>query len=60
MGEHDIEAKATLLNIDPAFDDLEDFEWDIHFCERKRLWVATLLNGYYLLNVRSKQFKEIN
>jgi hypothetical protein len=40
--------------------DLEEYEFDIVWSKEKEVWVTTLLNGEYLLNVKAKGFKEIN
>ena len=40
--------------------ELEEYEYDIVWNQEKRLWVTTLVNGTYLINVRSKDYKEVN
>lgn len=63
-----VEAKAILLpNIAnngeaSEFEDMmdEDYEFDILWDSKKGLWVTTLRNGNYLINVRIKGYKEIN
>lgn len=40
--------------------DLEEYEFDIVWNKEKEVWVTTLINGDYLLNVKAKGFKEIN
>ena len=38
----------------------EDYEFDILWDSKKQLWVTTLRNGKYLINVKAKGFKELN
>lgn len=40
--------------------DLEEYEFEIVWNKEKEVWVTTLINGEYLLNVKAKGFKEIN
>jgi hypothetical protein len=40
--------------------ELEEYEYDIVWNTDKRLWVTTLINGTYLINVKAKGHKEIN
>ena len=40
--------------------ELEEYEFDIVWSSKKRLWVTTLTNGTYLINVKAKGYKEIN
>jgi hypothetical protein len=39
---------------------LEEYEFDIVWSPEKGLWVTTLISGTYLINVKAKDFKEIN
>ena len=40
--------------------DLEEYEFDIIYDTSKSVWVSTLINGNYLVNVKSPGFKEVN
>lgn len=40
--------------------DLEEYEFDILWNSEKEVWVTTLVNGNYLINVKAKGYKEIN
>ena len=61
-----VDAKAILIpeqeGSREALDqmELEEYEFDIVWSEDKGLWVTTLMNGNYLINVRAKGYKEIN
>ncbi len=63
-----VEAKAILLpkvanNDEPSdFEDMmdEEYEFDILWDSKKELWVTTIRNGDYLINVKIKGYKEIN
>lgn len=61
-----IDAKAILIpdrdGSREALDqmEMEEYEYDIVWSPEKRLWVTTLVNGNYLINVKAKGFKEIN
>lgn len=50
-----MEKKQEVLEMD-----LEEYEFDILWNASKDLWVTTLMNGNYLINVKAKGFKEIN
>ena len=61
-----VEAKAILLptpiTTQSSLDEmeLEEYEFDIMWDESKQLWVATLVDGTYLINVKAAGFCEIN
>ncbi len=38
----------------------EEYEYDILWDNKKQLWVTTLRNGHYMINVRAKGYKEFN
>lgn len=65
---HLVIAKAVLLpkplvkGEAAEFDDmdLEEYEFDILWDEKKELWVTTIKNGSYLINAKIKGYKEIN
>jgi hypothetical protein len=38
----------------------EEYEFDILWDSKKQLWVTTLRNGSYLINVKAKGYKELN
>lgn len=40
--------------------ELEEYEFDIIWSQEKKLWVTTLIKGTYLINIKAKDFKEIN
>jgi hypothetical protein len=58
---NDIDVKAILLP-DPERDedDLEEFEFDILYDSDKKLWTGTMVDGSYLITMKSHKFKEIN
>lgn len=65
-----VDAKAILLpqqeqdddleNFEDDQMDMEDYEFDILWNKDKELWVTTLIDGNYLINVKAKGYKEIN
>jgi hypothetical protein len=60
-----LEARAILLpekDKKAQYDEsnLEEYEYDIVWSNLKQLWVTTLYNGTYLINVKAEGFKEIN
>ncbi len=40
--------------------EIEEYEFELVFSPEKQKWVSTLVNGTYLINVKSKYFKEFN
>lgn len=38
----------------------EEYEFDILWDVKKQLWVSTLRQGRYLINVKAKGYKELN
>lgn len=45
---------------DKGQEDLEEYEFDILWNDHKKLWVAKLLNGKYLVTVRGNGYVEMN
>ncbi len=40
--------------------ELEEYEFDILWDEKKECWVAKLMPGSYLLTVKAKEYMELN
>lgn len=40
--------------------ELEEYEFDILWDEARKVWVAKLILGTYLINVKAKGYKELN
>lgn len=61
-----LDAKAILIPDQESSRDaldqmeLEEYEFDIVWSPEKNLWVTTLMNGTYLINVKAKGYKEVN
>jgi hypothetical protein len=55
-----VEAKAIMIDGDENEGEMEEYEFDIVWSKDKGMWVTTLRDGHYLINVKSKGFAEMN